>query len=418
MSSSTAGVVIVGASVAGVRTAQALRREGFDGRVVLLSDEAVMPYDKPPLSKGFLAGAAGPDQIALLTEVEADELGVEVRLNSRARRLHLAEHLVELDTGEHVAYHRLVVATGASARESTWPVSGVHVVRTMSDAQRLRADLERGGHLVVIGAGFVGSEVAATARMMGLQVTLVDPNTAPMTRIAGNQLGARFIRLHQDHGVDTRFGTSVLDVSRKYGRLHIDLSDGAALTADTCVVGIGAVPNDAWLASSGVRIDNGVLCDEYCRAIGNPDVYAVGDVARWHNPRRGLLTRHEHWTNAHEQANTVAHNIIHAQNLIAFAPIEYVWSDQYDWKIRIAGQIGVGTCDIVEVIGDEATERFAVLSSCDGASLSGIVAVNWPRALIAGRKALAHNMSYTDLRQAIEQLLSAMPTPVAMEGAK
>lgn len=271
---------------------------------------------------------------------------------------------------------------------------------------------------MVIGAGFVGSEVAATARTMGLQVTLVDPNTAPMARIAGKALGARFIRLHQDHGVDTRFGTSVLNVSRKHGRLHIDLSDGAALTADTCAVGIGAVPNDAWLASSGLRIDNGVLCDEYCRAIGNPDVYAVGDVARWHNPRRGLLTRHEHWTNAHEQANTVAHNIIHAEDLIAFGPIEYVWSDQYDWKIRIAGQIGVDTCNIVEVIGDEATERFAALSSCDGTSLSGIVVVNWPRALIAGRKALVHNMSYTEVRQAIEQLLSAMPTPLAMEGAK
>jgi len=225
MSSRAAGVVIVGASIAGVRTAQALRREGFDGRVVLLSDESVMPYDKPPLSKGFLAGAAGPDEIALLTEVEADELGVEVRLNSRARRLDLAENLIELDTGEHVDYHRLVVATGASARASTWPVSGVYVVRTMSDAQRLRTDLERGGHLVVIGAGFVGTEVAATARTMGLQVTLVDPNTAPMTRIAGNQLGARFVRLHQDHGVDTRFGTSVLDVRHDHGRLRIDLSD-------------------------------------------------------------------------------------------------------------------------------------------------------------------------------------------------
>jgi NADPH-dependent 2,4-dienoyl-CoA reductase/sulfur reductase-like enzyme len=418
MNSRTAGVVIVGASVAGVRTAQALRREGFDGRVVLLSDESIMPYDKPPLSKGFLSGAAGPDQIALLTEVEADELGIEVRLKSRARRLHLADHLIELDTGEDVDYHRLVVATGASARASTWPASGVHVVRTMSDAQRLRADLERGGHLVVIGAGFVGTEVAATARTMGLQVTLVDPNTAPMTRIAGNQLGARFVRLHQDHGVDTRFGTSVLDVRHEHGRLRVDLSDGAALAADTCVVGIGAVPNDAWLASSGVRIDNGVICNEYCCAVGNPEVYAVGDVARWHNSRRGRLTRHEHWTNAHEQANTVAHNIVHPDKLITFAPIEYVWSDQYDWKIRIAGQIGVDTCDIVEIIGDEATQRFAVLSSCDGASLSGIVAVNWPRALIAGRKALAHNISYTDVRQAIEQLLSTIPTPAAMEGAK
>jgi NADPH-dependent 2,4-dienoyl-CoA reductase/sulfur reductase-like enzyme len=410
MNSRTAGVVIVGASVAGVRTAQALRREGFDGRVVLLSDESIMPYDKPPLSKGFLSGAAGSDQIALLTQVEADELGIEMRLNSRARRLHLAEHMIELDTGEDVDYHRLVVATGASARASTWPASGVHVVRSMSDAQRLRADLERGGHLVVIGAGFVGTEVAATARTMGLRVTLVDPNPAPMTRIAGNQLGARFVRLHQDHGVDTRFGTSVLDVTQMHGRLHIDVSDGAALTADTCVVGIGAVPNDAWLASSGVRIDNGVLCDQYCRAIGNPEVYAVGDVARWHNPRRGLLTRHEHWTNAHEQANTVAHNIVHPEDPIAFAPIEYVWSDQFDWKIRIAGQIGVDSCDSVEVIGDEATHRFAALSSCDGESLSGIVVVNWPRALIAGRKALAHNMSYTDVRQVIAQLLVAMPT--------
>lgn len=408
-------VVIVGASVAGVRTAQALRREGFDGRVVLLSNEAVMPYDKPPLSKGFLAGAVEPDQFALLTAVEAADLGIEVRLKSDARRLHLQDRKVELASGEEVAYDRLVVATGASARLSPWSVSArVHVVRTLLDAQRLRSDLNRGGHLVVIGAGFVGAEVAATARSLGVEVTLVDPNSAPMTRIAGDQLGQQFIGLHRSHGVETRFDTTVVGLCEMPGGVRVDLSDETTLRADACVIGIGSVPNDAWLASSGICIDNGVICDEYGRAVGNHDVYAVGDVACWYSPRRGGLTRHEHWTNANEQANTVAYNMFHPDSLVAYTPIEYVWSDQYDWKIRVAGEIG--NSDTVEVIGDEATKRFALLSSRNGASLSGIVVVNWPRALVVGRKALTQATSYDEVRQAIQQLLSALPSTTAMEG--
>lgn len=406
-------LVIVGGSIAGVRTAQALRGEGFAGRIIILSDETVMPYDKPPLSKEFLAGVVGPDQIALMTAAEVDGLGLELRLSCQAHQLHPIDKAVELVSGERVDYDQLVVASGANARPLSSPVPArVHVVRTMLDAQRLRGDLKCGRHLVVIGAGFVGAEIAATARSLGLEVTLVDTNAAPMTRIVGYRLGQQFVRLHRSHGVQTRFHTRVVGVHEDGDRLRVDLSDETALMADVCVVGIGAVPNDGWLASSGVHIDNGVVCDEFGRAGGTHDVYAVGDVARWYNPRRGRLTRHEHWTNANEQANAVAHNIVHANDLIAYAPIEYVWSDQYDWKIRIAGQIS--TSDISEVIGDEATDRFALLSSCDGTALSGVVVVNWPRALVACRKAMTQGTPYEEIRNSIQRLLIETPGATAV----
>ena len=403
--------VIVGASVAGVRTAQALRAANYAGKIILLSEECITPYDKPPLSKGFLAATAGNDEITLLTAAEAAQRGIDLRLRCRAARLHLDRREVELASGARVGYQCLVVATGARARPSPWgQPPGLHVLRTLGDAQRLGADMRSGGRLIVIGGGFIGAEIASTARTLGLVVMMVDPSPAPMARLLGAEIGAKFTRLHQRNGVKTMFGVGVQALSGERGAFRVGLTDGTTVDADLIVVGIGATPNVEWLADSGLRIDDGVVCNQYCQAVDEPDVFAVGDVARWLNPRRNRLTRNEHWTNAAEQSTTVAYNITHPSSPTAYAPVEYVWSDQYDWKIRIAGEVGNIEGRQVEVIGEDATTgRLAALYSSDGENLSGIVVVNWPKALVTARKALNEGLPYAAVRESIQRLTGSVP---------
>lgn len=404
--------MIVGASIGGVRTAQALRTANYRERIVLVSDEAVLPYDKPPLSKAFLAGTASSDDFALLSQAEADELGIELLLGRRAVHLDLACNTVEFETGERLGFDHLVIATGARPRPSPWgQPDGVHLLRTMDDSRSLRADLTQDRRLVVIGGGFIGAEIAATARSLGLAVTIVDPTAVPMERVLGSEIGRRFTRLHQDHGVTTLFSTGVQGLSEHRGQFTVNLTDGRTLAADVVVVGIGAIPNDDWLASSGLNIDNGVVCDKYLRVPDAPNVFAIGDVCRWQNPRHDRLTRVEHWTNAVEHASIVAHNITHPMQLISCAPVEYVWSDQYDWQIRVAGEAGIAEYRQVEVVGEDAgTGRFGALYSPDGQIFSGIVVVNWPRALVAARRALKDRMPYPEIRRTLDQLAQSQRT--------
>lgn len=403
---SASSVVIVGASVGGVRTAEELRRNGFSGSIVLIDEEAVLPYDKPPLSKAYLAGTTSIEEITLLSRQKADELGVDVRLGCRAKILDVTRGQVELDTGEHIGFDALVIATGSRARPSPWgQPAGLHVLRTLADSQRLRADLEQGGRLAVIGGGFIGAETAATARSMGLDVTMIDVCAVPMERVLGREVGERFGALHRRHGVETVFGTGVAAIAGSRGDFRIRLTDGRIVEADNIVVGIGAIPNDDWVRSSGVPVEDGVVCDEHCRAVGTTNVFAVGDVARWRDTRVDSSARIEHWTNAIEQAAVVAHNITHPVNeQLSYTPVEYVWSDQYDWKIRVAGNPGNTEGRRVDVLGEEAgTDRFAAVYS-DGAEFTGLVVVNWPRALVLGRKALADGTSYQEVKESLQAL--------------
>lgn len=403
---------IIGASVGGVRTAEALRGANYDGRIVLVGDEDALPYDKPPLSKGFLAGTASIDDIALLSQERADELGIELMLGYRATKLDAARHVVQFNNGERLHYRHLVIATGARAVPSPWgQIEGLHVLRTLGDAQGLGTAMKSGDHMIVIGGGFVGTETAATARTMGLAVTIIDPNPAPMARGLGAEIGKRFAELHKRNGVETLFGARVQSIDRSRNLCQVHLAGGWTIESNHVVVGIGAIPNDAWLVGSGVPADNGVMCDQFCRAIGVSDVFAVGDVARWKNLRRGRHTRVEHWTNAVDQASAVAHNIVHPDELTAYTPIEYVWSDQFDWKLRIAGLVGNGHVEIVTDRGH--ADRFAAVYSLCGRVLSGITVVNWPRALIAGRKALASDSPYSSIKETLQQLAGGQHPIVA-----
>ena len=377
----------MGASVAGVRTARELRAAGYVGEVVLIGDEPELPYDKTPLSKAFLAGARSSEQIRLLDRDSASALDVQLRLGAAAVRLDVADGTVELAGGELIAYDTCVLATGARARPSPWGrIDGVHVLRTMADSAAIRADLVPGASVVVVGGGFIGSEVAATARGMGCEVTIVDPASVPMGRVVGAEIGELFGRLHRRHGVTTLFGVGVDSLHGVASGLEVGLTEGAALTADTVVVGIGAQPNVEWLASSGLLIDDGVVCDEHCRTTA-PDVFAIGDIARWFHPRRRRHLRVEHWTNAGEMATCVARTIADPDEPRSHAPVEYVWTDQYDWRVQVLGYREESAT--ASMVGDLVDDQLAVLFGAPDGALTGAMTVNRPRALSACRRALA-----------------------------
>ncbi|MFD3587770.1 NAD(P)/FAD-dependent oxidoreductase [Streptomyces sp. NPDC058683] len=394
-------VVVVGSSVAGIRTAQALTAEAdADVAVTVIGEEAEWPYDRPPLSKQILAGAWDRERIALLGEADATAAGIELRLGVAAAGLDTTARRVKLADGSVVGYDTLVIATGLSARPSPWrPESGVHLLRTLADSTNLKQHLLPGSSVVVIGGGFIGAEAAAAARTAGCEVTVVDPVAVPMARVAGPVLGGLLSQVHARHGVDARFGVGVRSVTGAAGDLTVALDDGTRLRAATVVVGIGATPNVGWLADSGLTIDDGVVCDEYLAAVGAPGVYAVGDVARWPHPVLGTLVRSEHWTNAIDQARCAALNITHPDARVPYQPSDYVWSDQYDWKLQLIGRPLDGGQEAL--VGDlEAQRPRAALLHTDAAGrLCAAAVVNWPKALLQCRRMIAEGASLDQARE-------------------
>jgi len=349
--------------------------------------------------------------IRLLAREDVASAGITLELGVPAHRLDLTGSRVLLADGRALGYDDLVIATGARARDSPWGrPEHLHLLRTRADAARLRADLLRGGRLVVVGAGFVGSEVASSATRLGLAVSIVDPLPVPMSRVLGDEVGRMFRDLHPANGVTAHFGAGVEHVREDDGGLLVTLTDGRCLPADTVVVGIGVRLNDEWLADSGLPLDGGVISDEFCRAVGHANVYAVGDIARWHHPRHGELVRVEHWTNAVEQAACVAHNIVNPGAPRPYAPVEYVWSDQYDWKIQVAGRPPLDPTehDARPVVLGDPGSRFAALWSDVDGQLRGAVTVNWPRVMVRARRALA---AAEPLTSALADLRSATAAP-------
>jgi phthalate 3,4-dioxygenase ferredoxin reductase component len=377
--------VVVGASVAGTRAVQSLRRLGYPGRIVLIGEETAAPYDRPPLSKAMLSGRVTAERITLLRDADLADPNVCLRLGTRAERVDPERYEIELAGGERLGYEHLIIATGASARRVPWDPA-LPVLRTLSDARRLSGLLRPGAHLVVIGGGFIGSEVAATARGLGVAVTLVDPLAAPMARMVGGEIAQHLSGLHAANGVQSRFGVAVTDVVRRRpGGYEVGLADGAVLAADVVLVGIGARPNDEWLARSGLPVADGVLCDPCSRVLGWPDIYAVGDVARWAHPRHGQQIRIEHWTNAVEQADCVARTVLNPAAPRQYAPVEYVWTEQYGRKIQITGRPGGAPV----VVTSDSGARVGVLYGDDQDQLAGAVTIDWPRAMLAARSVLA-----------------------------
>jgi NADPH-dependent 2,4-dienoyl-CoA reductase/sulfur reductase-like enzyme len=376
-----ADVLIVGASVAGTRCVEALRQGGYGGSLLLVDADTELPHDRPPLSKQFLAGAWDAERVRLLTAQRSADLDVDLRLGTGAVALDPAARTVTLADGARVRYGSVVIATGASARPSPWGASPrVLTVRNLTDSERLRACLVPGARVVVVGGGWIGAEIAATATGRHCRVLVVDVVANPYARSLGAELGEIVSSVHARHGVEARYGTAVAAVRRGPDGIAVELSDGSTVPADVVVVGIGAAPNTQWLVGSGLSVDDGVVCDRWGRAVGADGVWAAGDVARWGGHR------HEHWTSAVEQARAVAHNIAAPLDRIPSAGDGYVWSDQYDWKIQLVGDTGVHLDCMV--IGDVEQPRVAALFCDADGVLIGTATVNWPKAFLAGRRAI------------------------------
>ncbi len=389
-------VVVVGASLAGLRATETLRREGFDGRIVLVGAEPHLPYDRPPLSKQLLAGEWEPQDLAL-RRTPYDELDVELRLGVRATALDAAGRLLTLEGGESLPFDGALLATGTAPRTlpGTPDLDGIFVLRTVDDALDLRARLDARPRVVVIGAGFIGSEVAATCRMRGLEVTVLEALPAPLVRGLGPVLGMVCGELHRDHGVDLRLGVGVAGIEGDGTVERVRLDDGGTVDADIVVVGVGVAPVTDWLEGSGLVLDNGIVCDETLLAA--PGIVAAGDVARWPNPMfDGEVMRLEHWTNAAEQGVAAARRLLVAEGDApeVYAPVPFVWSDQYDRKIQTVGHFRGD--DEMEVVYGSLDERRFVAVFGRNDRLVGALGFSMPAKVMQYRKMIEERASFAD----------------------
>jgi NADPH-dependent 2,4-dienoyl-CoA reductase/sulfur reductase-like enzyme len=335
-------LVVVGASLAGLRAVQAARQHGFDGTITLVGAEEHLPYDRPPLSKAYLDAADVPDVMFMHEREMRDDLGVEVMLGAPATRLDPAAREVCV-ADRPVSYDALVIATGARARTipAAKAVAGVHTLRSLEDAAAVRAALDAGARTVVVGAGFIGSEVASAARKRNLPVTMVEAADVPMVPAVGAEVGALLADVHRREGTDLRCGVTVKRIYRRQGRVRaVLLSDGSVIDADLVVVGVGAAPATEWLAGSGLELDDGVVCDETLAARGTDGVYAAGDIARWPNELFGTMMRVEHWTAAAEQGAAAARNAVGPGPPTPYVTVPYFWSDWYRHRIQFVGMAG------------------------------------------------------------------------------
>src|SRR5664280_877793 len=396
-----ATVVVVGASLAGLRAAEEIRHEGHAGPVVIVGDEHHAPYDRPPLSKQLLAGTWDVERIHHHAPDKLDTLGLEFRLGHRATSLDTDARSIQFDDGSSLHYDGLIVATGASARSlpGTEGMPTVRSLRTLDDCLGIRADLEaagEGARVVVIGAGFIGSEVAATCHGLGAVVTVVEALPTPLSRVLGDQMGEACAQLHRAQGVTLRTGVGVDRLTSDQGPdtpVVVHLADGTAVDADLVVVGIGVTPSVEWLDGSGLALGNGVVCSEHLFAADQ--VVAAGDVARWTHPTLGEQLRVEHWTNAAEGGAAAARNLLAGSAAaVPYSPIPFFWSDQYKTKIQVIGLPGQDD-EVVVVEGSVEEGKLVALYRRED-RLRAVLAFSQPRHLMAYRPLLAAGASFDE----------------------
>jgi 3-phenylpropionate/trans-cinnamate dioxygenase ferredoxin reductase component len=348
--------VIVGASLAGAKAVETLRTEGFDGRLVLIGAERERPYERPPLSKDYLRGEVGREKVYVHDEGFYAEHEIELLLGRTAVSLDASVGQVALDDGKRLHYDRLLLATGAAPRELSVPGSeldGVLYLRSVDDSDALRGQLDRGGSVVVVGAGWIGAEVAASARQRGVDVTLIDPLTVPLERVLGAEVGAVYRDIHTDHGVRMLLGTGVEAFEGARTVERVRTSDGRSLDCDFVVVGVGVQPRSQLAAAAGLAVDNGILVDEHLQT-SVPGVFAAGDVANAQHPFYGERIRVEHWANALNQGPAAALNLLGRSQ--PYDTIPYFFSDQYDVGMEYAGF--ARTWDRIVFRGDPASREF------------------------------------------------------------
>lgn len=385
-------LVIVGASLAGVRAAEAARSEGFAGAITLVGDEIHLPYDRPSLSKEFLEPEGDTEPIYLSSDESLRDLDITLALGETAIRLETIRQVVVTNHGEY-NYSSMVIATGSSPImiPGAENLDGVHVVRTLEDSRAVRSALDRGGDVVVIGGGFIGAEVASAARKRGLTVSIVEAAEVPLVRAVGADMGASLSSLHAKFGTELLCGTGVVGFE---GAGHVEavvLSDGRRIPADLVVVGVGSRPATGWLVDSGLELDNGVVCDEHLRT-SVPNVYAAGDVASWHNPLFERRMRIEHFMAAAEQGARAARNAVTPGLSQPYVTVPYFWSDWYGSRIQF---VGVTTEDYEVVSGSLGEEHFVVLFR-SGSGVVGALTLNGQRHIMKYRRMIEQKKSYAE----------------------
>ncbi len=401
-------MVVVGSSLAGVRACGGLRAEGFDGTITLVGAESHTPYDRPPLSKKVLSGEWEPDRIALIRPDELNKLELQFHLGVAAASLSTSERLLTLIDGSVVSYDAIVLATGAATRRlpNQLEHESIFELRTLDDSLALRARIAAGNlRVTIIGAGFIGLEVAATARLLGNEVVVLEGAPAPLIRGLGTEMGNAVSELHADHGVPIRCGVQVRDIAEVDGALVVHLGAGDDVISDVIVVGIGVAPVTGWLNDSGLTVRDGIVCDATLNA-GVPGVYAAGDVARWPNPQfDGEEMRVEHWTNASEQGLIVARNILataRGDQPEPYSSVPFFWSEQYGTRLQFIGRAS-GDDDVRIVKGSVRERSFLALYGSNG-RLRGALGVAMPKPVMQCRKLLLDKVSFTEAIEAAAAL--------------
>ena len=393
-------LVIVGASLAGLRAAEAARKSGFDGQIVLIGDERHLPYDRPPLSKAYLEGSA--EATAFRDRADLDASAIETRLGCSATGLDPGQKVL-FTSGGDLRYDAMLVATGCRARSlhAAERFVGVHTLRTIDDARAIRGALSENARIVVVGAGFIGSEVASAARDAGCKVTVLEAASTPLARAVGEQMGAELAQLHVANEVALRTGCRV---SRLHGRTRVEaveVNDGTIIDADCVVIGVGAVPCTDWLEGSGIALDpqdRGVVCDA-SMATSKDGVWAAGDVAHWHNDTFGRVMRLEHWTSAAEQAAVAAWNATNAGPTRTYSTVPYFWSDWYKQRIQFVGDVHAAD---VEIVSGTVSEGRMIALYRAGDRLVGALTLNEPRRIMKLRRLIANGGRMIDGRDLVQ----------------
>ncbi len=389
MSASTT-FVIVGASLAGAKAAEALRQQGFGGPLILIGEDTERPYERPPLSKGYLLGNAGRETIYVHPEPWYSEHDIDMRLGVAVTGIDAAGHQVTLADGSHVDYAKLLLATGSSPRRLSVPgadLDGVLYLRRVEDSDQIKSTLQAAARIAVIGAGWIGLETAAAARAAGVEVTVLESAELPLLRVLGREAAEVFAGLHRDHGVDLRLGVEIAEITGSGGHADgVRLADGSHIRADAVITGVGITPNSQLAEAAGVTTGNGIVVDAQLRS-SDPDIYAAGDVANAFHPLLSKHIRVEHWANALNQPQTAARAMLGQD--VAYDRVPYFYTDQYDLGMEYGGYVEPGGYDEVVFRGDVAQREFIAF---------------W---LAGGRVQAGMNVNVWDVNDAIQGLVRA-----------
>ena len=402
----TESYVIIGAGIAGNAAAETLRKHGFDGAVHLVGAEPYRPYDRPPLSKEFLSGAKEQEKLFFKPEDFYTEQSIELHLGTEATALDPTSNTVTLSNGETLRYDKLLLATGSRVKTLPIPGSnlqGVHYLRTINDSQAIAQSMNGASRVVIVGAGFIGSEVAAVCKTAGLEVTVLEIQPQPMAHILGEEMGAIYANLHTGRGIDLRLREGISEIRGNSRAEQVITDQGNVIDCDFVVIGIGIAPDTALAESAGLDVDRGILVDESCQT-SHPDIYAAGDVANWYHPGLGHRLRVEHWDNALNQGSAAAKSMLGAPE--PYSPTLYFWSDQYDLNIQYLGH--ATQWDEIAVRGNPSDEKFTAFYLKDGSVHGALVVNNFrdirPTRTLIGQKTPVTAASLSDESTNLKQL--------------